>query len=74
MLTPVKYSWRCTMCDANGNGGAAAFATHYRAMHQAPKPTYVGYLIEARDELGLTGTAAYKWAHAAYAEYVNNQK
>jgi hypothetical protein len=41
--------------------------------HQEPKPTYTGYLIEARDEHGLQGVAAYQWAYSAYAEYVKNQ-
>lgn len=74
MLEPAIYSWRCTLCDAHGHGGASAFATHYRVTHQEPKPTYTGYLIEAREEHGLRGTSAYQWAHSAYAEYVKNQQ
>jgi hypothetical protein len=74
MLEPATYSWRCTLCAANGHGGASAFAVHYRTSHQEPKPTYTGFLIKARDEHGLRGTAAYQWAHSAYAEYVRNQE
>ena len=74
MLTGAAYTWRCLECSAKGFGGASAFAVHYRVNHQAPVPTYTGFLIEARDEHGLMGTEAYQWAHSAYAEYVNNQK
>ena len=72
MLDHVKYSWRCTLCEADGHGGAPAFAAHYRTKHQTP-PTFTGYLIDAREEHGLQGTAAYQWAHSAYSEYVKNQ-
>jgi hypothetical protein len=74
MLEPAKYSWECTLCGAKGMGGGSKFAVHYRVQHQEPTPTYTGYLIEAREERGLTGTAAYQWAHSAYAEYVRNQQ
>ena len=74
MLEPAEYSWRCTMCDAKGFGGAPAFGVHYRVEHQEPKPTYTGYLIEAREEHGLKGADAYQWAHSAYAEYVRTQQ
>jgi len=73
MLEPAAYSWRCTLCDATGYGGAPAFSTHYRVQHELP-PTYTGFLIEARNEHGLVGVAAYQWAHSAYAEYVKNQR
>jgi hypothetical protein len=73
MLDAAKYSWECTLCGSKGTGGAAKFAVHYRVEHQEPKPTYTGYLIEARDEHGLQGVAAYQWAYSAYAEYVKNQ-
>jgi hypothetical protein len=72
MLDPAVYSWRCTLCEAFGHGGASAFAVHYRVVHQNPTPTYQTFLIEAREEHGLKGTAAYQWAHAAYVEYVKN--
>ena len=72
MLEPAAYSWSCLLCDANGYGGASAFSTHYRAVHQL-RPTYTGFLMEARNEHGLAGVAAYKWAHSAYSEYVKNQ-
>ena len=74
MLTGAAYTWRCLECTAKGFGGAPAFAVHYRVNHQAPVPTYTGFLIEARDEHGLMGTDAYQWAHSAYTEYVNNQR
>ena len=70
----AAYTWRCLECQAFGSGGAPAFATHYRVNHQVPVATYTGFLIEARDEHGLTGADAYQWAHSAYAEYINNQK
>jgi hypothetical protein len=73
MLEPAKYSWRCTLCDADGFGGAAGYAVHYRVWHTEPNRTYTGFLIEARNEHGLKGTAAYEWAHSAYSEYVKNQ-
>ena len=74
MLTGAAYTWRCLECSAKGFGGASAFAVHYRVNHQAPVRTYTGFLIEARDEHGLTGTDAYIWAQIAYLEYVNNQR
>jgi hypothetical protein len=73
MLDPAVYSWRCTLCEAFGYGGAPAFAVHYRVTHQEPTRTYTGFLIEAREEHGLKGTDAYQWAHSAYSEYVKNQ-
>lgn len=72
MLDPVAYSWRCTLCDRFGFGGALAFVKHYQKNHQSPA-TYTGFLIEAREEHGLKGAAAYQWAHSAYVEYVKNQ-
>jgi hypothetical protein len=72
VMDQVKYSWRCTLCDADGFGGGPAFVKHYRSKHQNPA-TYTGYVIEAREEHGLKGAAAYQWAHAAYVEYVRNQ-
>jgi hypothetical protein len=74
MLTGAAYSWRCLECPAKGYGGARAFAVHYRVHHQQPVATYTGFLIEAREERGLTGVDAYQWAHSAYSEYVNTQK
>lgn len=74
MLEPAMYSWRCTLCDAHGHGGPREFATHYRVLHQVPTASYTGFLIEAREEHGLRGTAAYQWAHSAYWEYVKNQQ
>lgn len=72
MIDPVAYSWRCTLCDATGFGGGPAFVKHYQNKHQSPA-TYTGFLIEAREEHGLNGAAAYQWAHSAYVEYVKNQ-
>ena len=69
----ARYAWRCLVCEAFGYGGAAAYEVHYQVAHVGtPTPTYTGYLIEAREEHGLKGSAAYEWAHAAYVEYVKN--
>ena len=69
-----QFAWRCIECQAGGYGGASAFTVHYIANHSEPKPTYTNYLIEARTEHGLKGTAAYEWAHKAYDEYLRNQQ
>jgi hypothetical protein len=68
------YSWRCTLCDANGYGGAPAYEAHYGYMHTTTRtPTYIDFVREARNEHGLKGTAAYEWAHSAWNEYQKNQ-
>jgi len=70
---PHAYAWRCIECQVSGYGGAAAFTKHYLAHHSEPKPTYLDFLREARNEHGLRGAAAYQWAHAAWNEYERNQ-
>lgn len=73
MLTEGAYAWRCTLCEAAGFGGPSAFTKHYDVEHTTPQPTYISFLREARNEHGLKGTAAYQWAHSAWAEYERNQ-
>jgi hypothetical protein len=73
MLTEGSYAWRCVLCEAAGYGGAGAYDVHYRTQHTTREPTYIDYLREARNEHGLSGAAAYQWAHAAWAEYERNQ-
>ena len=68
-----RYAWRCTLCEADGYGGASAFAVHYKSEHYQPTPTYLDYLREARNEHKLNGAAAYEWAHAAWADYERSQ-
>lgn len=72
MLGAGEYSWQCTLCDSFGHGGAKAFEVHYATKHVPVKPSYTGYLIEARTEHGLKGAAAYQWAHAAWEEFLKN--
>ena len=69
----LRYGWRCTLCEADGYGGASAFAVHYKSEHSQPTPTYLDYLREARNEHKLNGAAAYEWAHAAWADYERSQ-
>lgn len=67
------YSWRCTLCDAKGYGGAPKYEAHYGYTHNRPQANYLSFLREARNDRGLTGAAAYQWAHAAWSEYEKNQ-
>jgi hypothetical protein len=64
--------WECKLCDAAGHGGVSGYVRHYNTAH-VEKSTYLDYLREARNERGLSGAEAYKWAHAAWAEYEANQ-
>ena len=72
MLTEGSWAWQCKLCEAEGYGGPSAFTTHYAAVHIDRAPTYQSFLQEARNEHGLRGTAAYEWAHSAWAEYERN--
>lgn len=68
-----RFQWKCIECQATGYNGASGFTVHYIANHAEPKPTYLSFLREARNEHGLRGAAAYQWAHAAWNEYEANQ-
>ena len=72
-MGPGRFQWKCIECPATGYNGASGFTIHYIANHSDPKPTYLSFLREARNEHGLRGAAAYQWAHAAWNEYEANQ-
>jgi len=52
---------------------AEAVVEAVRSAQAAKTNAYTGFLIEAREEHGLKGAAAYEWAHSAYVEYCRNQ-